>query len=62
MGNMSYCRFTNTVGDLEDCYDALLEGKEISDAEKPYAERLIDLCSDILESARRDEFSSLDSA
>ena len=25
MGNMSYCRYENTLGDLEDCYDALYD-------------------------------------
>ena len=25
MSNMSYCRFQNTVGDMEDCYEALHE-------------------------------------
>ncbi len=60
MPNMSYCRFVNTVGDLEDCYDALLDGDEISEAEIPYAERLIELCADILESARCGEFARLE--
>lgn len=23
MSNMSYCRFQNTLGDLQDCYEAL---------------------------------------
>ena len=60
MPNMSYCRFVNTVGDLEDCYDALLDGSEISDAEKVYAGRLFDLCTDIVESGNRGEIPLLD--
>lgn len=31
MSNMSYCRFENTVPDLDDCYDALGEISELSD-------------------------------
>ncbi len=55
MSNMSYCRFENTVGDLEDCYEALLEGEELSDSEKRYAERLLDVCQDIITSLERGE-------
>lgn len=33
MSNMSYCRFTNTSGDLEDCLDAIRQDKRISDYE-----------------------------
>lgn len=33
MSNMSYCRFTNTSRDLDDCLDALADGKELSQYE-----------------------------
>ena len=36
MGNMSYCRFENTAGDLEDCVHAIENGEmtvEMSDYE-----------------------------
>lgn len=33
MSNMSYCRFTNTGSDLNDCLDAIREGKRLSDTE-----------------------------
>ena len=33
MSNMSYCRFTNTRSDLNDCLDALREDKRLSDVE-----------------------------
>lgn len=33
MSNMSYCRFTNTRNDLNDCLDAIREDKRLSDAE-----------------------------
>jgi len=49
MGNMSYCRFENTYGDLKDCYDALEEKSldELSEKEKKYAKKLIKMCKDI---------------
>lgn len=33
MSNMSYCRFTNTSRDLNDCLDALAYGYSLSDME-----------------------------
>lgn len=30
MANMSYCRFRNTRDDMNDCLDALREGKTLS--------------------------------
>ena len=49
MGNMSYCRFENTYGDLQDCYDALGEKSldELSETEKKYAIKLIKMCREI---------------
>ena len=47
MGNMSYCRFRNTLIDLQDCYDNMGEG--ISDLEKIAKENLIELCKEIVE-------------
>jgi hypothetical protein len=51
MGNMSYCRFENTLHDLRDCYNALREGakedEELSDEERLAMARLIDLSGDI---------------
>lgn len=46
MGNMSYCRFENTVGDLQDCYDAMDE-RDLSESEAKARRRLIALCVDI---------------
>lgn len=59
MGNMSYCRFQNTVSDLEDCQDALDEGvlddKDLSPEEKRAAKRLIEVCKWIAENYGYDD-------
>ena len=49
---MSYCRFQNTLADLQDCADKLyeLDGdlSELSSAEKRAARSLIELCNEIV--------------
>lgn len=47
MGNMSYCRFSNTLSDLRDCNNNLVESlsKEEHDARK----KLIKLCKSIVD-------------
>lgn len=45
MSNMSYCRFHNTVGDLQDCYDHIDD--ELSVEEIEARRELINLCLDI---------------
>jgi phage host-nuclease inhibitor protein Gam len=54
---MSYCRFENTYGDLQDCYDALAEKDldELSESEKKYAKKLIKMCRDIADDFLDDE-------
>ena len=47
MGNMSYCRFQNTLNDLQDCYDNLDADLDNSPDEKKARKRLIVLCKDI---------------
>jgi len=42
MGNMSYCRFENTLRDLQDCYDHMDE--ELSPNEEKCKEKLIEIC------------------
>ena len=42
--NMSYCRFENTHGDLQDCVRALESYDEISEDEIYYAEKMYHLC------------------
>jgi hypothetical protein len=45
MSNMSHCRFENTLGDLEDCYEHMEE--DLSETEAKAKEKLIKLCADI---------------
>jgi len=51
MGNMSYCRFENTLNDLRDCEEALEnindEVTEMSSYEKNALPKLIELCKSI---------------
>jgi hypothetical protein len=51
MGNMSYCRFENTLDDLRDCMDALYEISgnidQLNESEQTAAKRLIKLCFEI---------------
>jgi len=50
--NMSYVKFENTLEDLRDCYDTLQDSSEIADlseSERKYAKKLIELCKDIVE-------------
>lgn len=46
MANMSYCRFRNTVADLQDCVDHM-EGVLDDDEEIRARNRLIKLCERI---------------
>ena len=48
MSNMSYCRFENTLQDLEDCYEHMSD-EPLSDSEASYKTRMIKLCKDIAE-------------
>ena len=46
MANMSYCRFQNTVGDMEDCIEAIEcnEVSDLSDDEQSAYEEFIEKC------------------
>jgi hypothetical protein len=48
MANLSYCRFRNTLSDLQDCYDNIDNDIESSE-EKRARQRLIELCMNIAE-------------
>ena len=45
MPNMSYCRFSNTLGDLQDCYDHINDG--LRGEENRARKNLIELCQQI---------------
>jgi hypothetical protein len=47
MSNMSYCRFRNTLEDLQDCEENMGETDELSDEETYARKRLIALCKQI---------------
>lgn len=50
MGNMSYCRFENTSGDLQDCYDNFDDIDVLSEGELKARKRIIRLACDIAQS------------
>lgn len=49
MANMSYCRFENTVNDMQDCIYAIEEGdtRELSSSEVRALEEFLDLAREI---------------
>ena len=53
MANMSYCRFQNTVDDVQDCYDHM-DDEDLSPEETRARERLIRLCGHITDDYRND--------
>lgn len=48
---MSYCRFSNTLQDLQDCFDAIINNvdTDLSKAEMKAKNQLIELCHQIVE-------------
>jgi hypothetical protein len=53
MGNMSYCRFENTLEDLRDCYEAM--GDELDDKREARCRlKLYDICHDIVTEFERE--------
>lgn len=49
MSNMSYCRFENTRGDLQDCLDALPDWDDLSVSEQKHARAMYKLCLDYVD-------------
>ncbi len=49
MANMSYCRFRNTLGDFEDCIDALNDRQSMSHEEQRAAFFLIQKARELAE-------------
>jgi hypothetical protein len=58
MANMSYCRFENTYHDLLDCLSVM--NNQLSDREKGYRDRLVDICKEIIEEHELTEMSGED--
>jgi hypothetical protein len=57
MGNMSYCRFENTLKDLRDCYKDMSETDfyELSETEQEARNKLVALCQNISEQFEEEE-------
>jgi hypothetical protein len=57
MGNMSYCRFENTLRDLRDCYKDMSETDfyELSESEQEARNKLVALCQNISEQFEEEE-------
>lgn len=54
MANMSYCRFENTSQDLQDCFNYLCKHEtldDLSNSEKCFAKRLLQMCVEIADFA-----------
>ena len=55
MPNMSYCRFQNTVQDMEDCFNTMYEAvdaeepMQLSDDEQRAFQRMYDMLQDLQE-------------
>lgn len=55
MGNMSYCRFQNTLNDLRDCERHIDETDEMSEEEQRARKSLIEICIRIADDYREDD-------
>ena len=53
MGNMGYCRFQNTLEDLQECYEHMDD--EVGEEEKRARKQLIKQCKEIVDDFGRDE-------
>ena len=54
MGNMSYCRFSNTLKALEDCLSHWED--ELSVEEREAKDNILELCEDIVGSSNYQNF------
>lgn len=54
MGNMGYCRFQNTIPDLEDCQEHIFDD-DLSSEEEKARKRLIRICREIVEDCGDEE-------
>lgn len=55
MSNMSYCRFENTLKDLDDCYENMGDDLSDSPTEEQARKELIELCKSIVEEYGEDD-------
>ncbi len=62
MSNMGYCRFENTVEDLDDCYEHF--GDQLSPEEDRARKRMMRICKDIIadygEEEQKEEQNGMD--
>jgi hypothetical protein len=54
MGNMAYCRFENTVEDMQDCYDHFFDD-DLSPPEEMARNRMIKICKEIISDLGEEE-------
>ena len=47
MSNMGYCRFQNTLGDMQDCVEYFRD-KDLSPEEKAARDEMLELCREIV--------------
>ena len=61
MGNMSYCRFENTLRDLRDCRKDMSETDfyELSETEQEARNKLVALCKEISEQFEEEEMKKI---
>ncbi len=60
MGNMSYCRFENTVGDLRDCWSNWDLDEDASNYEIKAKINMIELIKEMAENIDLDEIKELE--
>ena len=56
MGNISYCRFENTLEDLRDCYNNLDDDLSNNKAEARARVKLVEVCQKIVDIADIDNY------
>ena len=56
MGNMSYCRFENTLADMEDCLNALENGLDAGELSGYEVSALRNFAETAYQIARKDDY------
>jgi hypothetical protein len=52
MGNMPYCRFQNTIGDLDDCIESIKSHSNLDQWELEAAKDMYKSCIEFIEEAK----------